>query len=343
MIRDVHADPGSLAQAAPEASLAEFAARVAQLHRRRLAVQAALRTGLWLALPLLALLVLAPAFGQIAAAVFAAAVAVAASVAWVRQRGVGWRAAVALRAAGGSFGDEFATWLEWRTAQAPLRPWLARDLHALLPTLPPPVLRSVGHRPLGRLRWLVAAVLLLWCAWLLLLFWQPPWSGVLGTPPEPPPPPPTGVAAPEPKAGEAGGGPESKPPLPVSLPQPSAQPEPQPAPQPEPEAQPAPGLEPPAPLLDLPGTEQFVVPEHIADGPTTRVRMRAAEAPAEAPGAAPAAASAAGGSGPDAVVPPPSPETFRRAAEAAAAARHVPAVERPLVRRYFDLLREAAR
>jgi hypothetical protein len=41
--------------------------------------------------------------------------------------------------------------------------------------------------------------------------------------------------------------------------------------------------------------------------------------------------------------PPPSRETFERAAEQAQRARHVPPEERPMVRRFFELLRERAR
>jgi hypothetical protein len=320
--------------------LAEFAARVARLHRRRIAVQAALRAALWLALPLLGLLVVAPARGGLGAAVCAAAVALAALRVWFRQPELDPQAALALRAATGAFGDEFATWLEWRAAAAPFRPWLGRDLQALLPALPLPALRSIGRRPWGRLRWLAVVVLALWLAWLLLVFWQPPWAGALGGRPEAAAPPPPSGAAPseaQPRPGadrQVGTEPQ---PTPTPEPQPAGEPRPEPAPEPTPSAEPA------APLLDIPGAEQFVVPEHIADGPTTRVRMRAAEAPEPGPGAAAAAARGSAGGGADASVPPPAPETFARAAEAAAAARHVPAAERPLVQRYFQWLREAAR
>jgi hypothetical protein len=41
--------------------------------------------------------------------------------------------------------------------------------------------------------------------------------------------------------------------------------------------------------------------------------------------------------------PPPLRADFERAAEAAQRARHVPPAERPMVRRFFDALREAAK
>jgi hypothetical protein len=56
------------------------------------------------------------------------------------------------------------------------------------------------------------------------------------------------------------------------------------------------------------------------------------------------APGASGTSGAAGELPPPrSREEFERAAEAAQRSRHVPAEERPMVRRYFELLRQAAK
>jgi hypothetical protein len=72
--------------------------------------------------------------------------------------------------------------------------------------------------------------------------------------------------------------------------------------------------------------------------------MHAAEL-AQRGGAAPQATVSEGGAGGgDAPAsPPPTAATFERAAEAAQRARHVPDEERPMVRRFFELLREAAK
>ena len=101
----------------------------------------------------------------------------------------------------------------------------------------------------------------------------------------------------------------------------------------------------PAPLLDLPKDHRFVVPEFIGEGPTQRVRVHAAEVGGSG---GDGGGSQAGGQRRAAAErpekpPEPDAETFRRAEEAARAARHVPAAERPIVRRFFELLREAAK
>ncbi len=126
-------------------------------------------------------------------------------------------------------------------------------------------------------------------------------------------------------------------------PQPKPRQEPQPTPQPPPQddtPQPEPETpQPRPPLLDLPMARQFLLPEFVADGPVRRARMHAAEVPDAGAG------SVASGSGQTAVTqpPPPQPEQFERAAEAALRARHVPAAERAIVRSFFDALREARR
>ncbi|MBX3463021.1 MAG: hypothetical protein KF830_07610 [Planctomycetes bacterium] len=83
------------------------------------------------------------------------------------------------------------------------------------------------------------------------------------------------------------------------------------------------------------------MPEFVGDGPTRRVRMHAAELERRG-GAAPQPTAGAGpGEAPS--PPAPTPAAFERAAEAAQRARHVPAEERPMVQRFFTLLREAAK
>ena len=101
----------------------------------------------------------------------------------------------------------------------------------------------------------------------------------------------------------------------------------------------------PAPLLELPKDHRFVVPEFIGEGPTQRVRVHAA---AVGGAGGERAGTQTGGQrrpedAPPAKPPAPDTDTFRRAEENARAARHVPEEERRIVRRFFELLREAAK
>jgi hypothetical protein len=123
-------------------------------------------------------------------------------------------------------------------------------------------------------------------------------------------------------------------------------PEPRPAqlPEPEPEnpANEPPEPEPPAPLLELPEQRRFVVPDFIGDGPTRKARVRAAEIEREGgAGRHAPPAQQRGGDQPSPTAPEPAAESFERAAEAALQSRHVPPAERPMVRRFFERLREA--
>lgn len=346
--------------------LQELAARLQSWWLRRATLEALLRCSLMLAVPALALMLcLPPIAGWILAAAAGLALLGTGTATWrAWQRGP-LRGSVleGLRAelAGQDWAvaaDELATWLECqqRRAAPAWVAWLEGSLDRRLPQLDAQPLQTTRTRPLGRLRWLLWPAILLALAWLWLLCFAPTWPGLLGGAPEPepaPPPPPSVAAAdedeaPQPQPAGQGGDqagdqavPQAPPPELAGMPQ---QPVPQPTPQPEPPPK-EPELpeppQPPAPLLDLPGKQHFVVPDHIADGPTTRQRMHAAEAPetATAPPAGPASAAKA---------PPPPPqvalrEAFDRAAEAAQQARHVPAAERPLVQRYFRLLQEVAR
>ena len=76
-----------------------------------------------------------------------------------------------------------------------------------------------------------------------------------------------------------------------------------------------------------------------------RRRRHAAELPEPLPtaGSIPPPSAAAGGTESIPPPPPPAAEQFQRAAEQAARARHVPAAEQAIVRRFFDQLQKAAR
>lgn len=347
------------AAADPGPRLVAFAARL----RRRFAVRAARDLGLHVLLvlagPAIVIAWLLPARLPWLGVGLAGAVALAAAIGWLRGRAVRdrvlWRELPAdadtRRDVGGRgvFGDELATWLECHRSPAKRRAevggdamvdWLGRDVAAQLPAAAPARLRSAGRRPLGRLRWLLPIVLVLLLAWLLSLWLAPPWAGAQHS------------SGANPTAGGGGGTGGADAGGAGAAPQPAA-PEPAPsgeraptAPPPPPPPAESPPAEPaePAPLLELPEQQHFVVPEFFDDGPTRRVRMHAAAA-AEGAAPPPAVAPQRGGEGRGEAppVPPPSAETFAHAAEQAQQARHVPSEEQAMVRRFFDLLREAAK
>lgn len=327
--------------------LVSFAKRVRGLRVRRAAWLAFAQAGLVLACPMLVSLWWLPAWRLPTLVGWSAG-----ALLWTLRGALAERrvANAALLRGGDArlsiLGDELATWLEWqpRAANAGMVDWLGRTVDAELPNVPGASLQNVGRRPFGRARWLAPLVVLLLLAWWL---WDR-FPGLRGTPPPPPPPPAGSSSSGQGAAQPAPGGPESESPPPAPQPVPTPTPEPQktppppPAPIPEPKPdEPAPPPEPPAPLLDLPAARNFVVPEHIDDGPTRRMRMHAAEVP-DGPGNAASPANVApGGEAP--ATPPPPREQFERAAEAAQRARHVPPEEQPMVRRFFDLLQKAAR
>ena len=348
--RGVHASANVLAED-PAARVVAFAARLRRRHVRRAAEAAAVRVLLALAVPAIAGAWLLPAQrAAIAAALAALALAAAVAAALAARRvadaalfdGDGTGALVAV-------GDELATWLEQRRARAPDTPmvgWLAREVDVRLPRLPAGALAGVGRRRLGRWGRLVPLVLALLLAWLIAEWLAPPWPGGLAGG--------GGAALPAGGGGgdgegQGGGGtaPEPAPqpePAPDQdrTPPPAAEPPPTVPPPPERDAPPPVEPEAPAPLLDLPEQQRFVVPEFVGDGPTRRVRMHAAELAQQ--GRAPRRTETAPQDGGDApAAPPPTADEFERAAEAAQRARHVPEEERPIVRRFFELLREAAK
>jgi hypothetical protein len=325
--------------------LVAFAKRVRGLRVRRAAWHAFAQAALVLACFAIPVAWLLPSLRMAAATVL-----VVGSL-WMSLRSA-WReqrvANAALLRGGGAnleaLGDELATWLEWqpRAANLGMVDWLARTVDAELPALPGTSLQAVGRRPFGRARWLVVLVVLLLLAWWM---WDR-FPGLRGSPTPPPPPATTsssrqGGSSQDQSSGGTSEQPAPQQPGPRKPPPPPPPPRQQSAPPKEPGTDPQPPPEPPAPLLDLPAQRNFVVPDHIDDGPTRRMRMHAAEVP-EGPGSGSSAPGAAGAG----EAPPPSPsarDTFERAAEAAQRARHVPAEEQPMVRRFFDLLQKAAR
>lgn len=349
----------------PAARLLAFAARLRRRFAARFARDVALHVVLVLAGPAIVIAWCLPARLPLVAALLLGLAAAAWLAAYARARAVRerllWRSAPALgedaafvdTAARATFGDELSTWLECQRGvreREAMVGWLGRDVVARLPEVAPAQLRRAGRRPLGRLRWLLPIVLVLLLAWLLSLWLAPPWAGAQRA---------SGSNAGQGSgagegdgqgagAGGQGGGalqPEPEPKDADSEPSKTAPPPPPPPPpRDEPKASEPPQPEPPAPLLELPEQQRFVVPEFFGDGPTRRVRMRAAAAGDEAappPGEAQRPNGTGSGEAPP--LPPPSAETFAHAAEQAQQARHVPDEERAMVRRFFELLREAAK
>lgn len=86
--------------------------------------------------------------------------------------------------------------------------------------------------------------------------------------------------------------------------------------------------------------DEFVVPELVREGPTRKALAPLAELDvAPAGGAAGASSSTAAALDPSRS----DPAAYRRAIEEALARRHVPEVERPFVRRYFEEFAQRAR
>jgi len=340
----------------PADRLLGFTARLRREHTFAAVRSAALVATLLLAIPAITIAWAAPSLRLAVLVVTMVVVAVAVLAAAVRSSFVG--SAALLRASGdvergamAVVGDELATWLEQRrrdAADVPMVGWLGRDVANRLPHVPPAAIASAARRPLGRVRWLVPIVLVLLLTWLLAEWLRPPWPGALGGGTE------AGSGAGGGGAGDAdpsgaGGGARSPVPEPPTQPpdDPTGErrpdgPPPVPPP-PEPETRdPAATPEAPAPMLELPEQQRFVVPEFVGDGPTRRARMHAAQVERDG-GAPPPGATGGGQDGDSQAPPPPAQERFERAAEAAQRARHVPADERPMVKRFFELLREQAK
>ena len=336
--------------------LAAFAAGLRRRRVRTAARDGALRAVLTLAVPVVALAWAAPAVRlPLALGVAGVALASATASAWRAGRITDAGLLDDAEAADDAFadaspqllaevGDELATWLERRGKPARgMTAWLEADVRAKLPRLPARAVAAVGRRRLGGLLWAVPLALLLLLAWFVADLLAPPWQGAFGG---------SGAGAAAGGGGGAGGDgaggegkadggeqpePRDAPPAPRDG---GAPPPPPPPPTDAGEQPDAPPAE-PAPLLELPPQQRFIVPDFVGDGPTRRARMRAVEVEQGAPTApTPRSASAEELSQ---QLPPPRPETFQRAAEQAQAARHVPPAEQPFVRRYFDKLQQAGK
>jgi hypothetical protein len=331
------------------ARLLAFANGLRRRHCTGAAVHAALRTGLVLAVPVLPLCWLWPDVRWPLVAGWSVMVGGSAALAAARASRLAdaalLRATDVAHAAGPDelavLGDELGTWLEAhrRGQQSAMTGWLARAIDDQLPRLPRQRLAPIGRRSLGGLAWLLPLLLLLLLAILFTELLAPPWSGALGGRPRDLP----GNGGGGDTQGEASGGGSTAtgdaPPPPEPEPADAQQPPPTPPPPGAADAPPPVNERPP--LLDLPEQQRFLVPEFLGDGPTRRVRMHAAEVEVGAP--ATSAAPPPAGSAPPQPVPSPQQETFARAAEAAQRARHVPPAERPMVDRFFQALREAAK
>ena len=332
------------AEAAP--ALLAFTARLRAHHVRRGAAAAALRAALAVAVPIVLSAWLLPSAAVWLLLGLVVWTTVAALVGAGRGRSL---ADVALlQLADGSseldartlarLGDELATWLEAqrRGEATAMVDWLARDVQRQLPQLAPATLQQLGRRPLGGLLWLLPVLVVLLLLWLLSLWLAPPWRGAFGGAPTPPP----AVSGDHDGGGEpqgGGGGQSSPPQQPEPQPQRPDRQDVPPSPPEQPQPEPVPPAEPP-PLLELPEQQRFLVPEFIADGPSRRVRMHAAELEQGPPPAANAPSSTGGEAPP---TERSAPEQFERAAEQALRARHVPPAEQAMVRRFFAALREA--
>ncbi|MFO1077766.1 MAG: hypothetical protein U1E73_08570 [Planctomycetota bacterium] len=335
------------------ARVLHFAAALRWRHAVHGGLRAALVSALVLALPALLVTALVPAWLWTAALAVAAVAALQGLVAGLRAARVADAALLAALdgtapAAFAGFRDELATWLELehrQAAEAPMPHWLGDVVDGHLRALDRTMLATVGRRRLGRARWLVPIVLLALLVWLLSYFLFPNWPGLLGGRPDEPGggAPMAGTGGPGEGAGGGGSAPQPKGAGESPVRRPPREPQPQQPPPPEQPAPPEPT--PPAespPLLSLPPQQVFAVPEFVDDGPTRRMRAHVAEVPEGGGDQRPESTTPnRGGELP----PPPVPPAveFARAAERAQNARHVPPAERPIVRRFFELLHEAAK
>ena len=335
---------GSAVQPAEAPQLLAFARCVRWLLVRRAAFDAGKVTALLLGVPGLALAWLLPSWRWpllVGALLLVATRALLAGAA-VRARadhrlltGLAGDDAT-MRANFARLGDELATWLELRDRRgsSAMVDWLGREVAKQLPDLLP-VVGQAARRPLGRWLWLLPLAILLLLAWLLSAWLSPPWRGLFGGGLGPPPP---AVGESSEQSGPGGGGPSRRPEDPQPEPRTQSRPPTAPPPTERPADQPDAVPEPPAPLLDLPSQQRFLIPEFVGDGPTKRVRMHAAEVEQGAP-------NGVTGRSDGATQPPPVPpaQRFERAAEQALQSRHVPPAEQAMVRRFFEALRESGK
>lgn len=324
---------------------------------------AGLRAGVWLTLPLLGVAWLAPFILEPCIVAAAVAVTLSVTIGVMRAR---WRSRRLLaslqRDAGGDadadrlFHDELLTWLEWdrKASRAPASArradmirWLEADVYERLQPRRQGVQRAMLRGGLGRWRLLAAVLLALALAWLLGLWFQPPWSGAVGGKPAAPTsteePDDGGSAQPDDQdeAQELPRGAGADEPVEQEVPEIPEQPAPVIPEGDDAEPEEAPVEEPP--LVDAPDDRRFILPDFIGDGPTRRERMHVAELeqPSASSGARAERAQAAGAERPR--PSPPAALEFERAAEKAARSRHVPDRERSMVRRFFQELQKRGR
>jgi len=237
-------------------------------------------------------------------------------------------------------------WLD--RGEGALSAWLRRDVAARLARVPP------AHR--RRLWWGACRRALLLLPLVALLIWLGPFGSLLpvGLRPGGGNSPSEQVAR-QPTVGPGQQGPSSKPQAqgeeqaPSQSADKSNQEQPHAGGRPGGDSSPPPGqLEPPKPLIAvLPEQREFVVPTWIHEGPGTKTKAPVVDAPG--PGQREPQRQAGRRPGervpeqPREASPEQQLQQFRRAAERALHARHVPQAERPFVRRYFGELVDGGR
>lgn len=361
MIGAVHGASIAATATSSGSALRRFAQGVRWRHVLGRSCGSGLRVGLLLAVPMIMVAWLVPsaasAMLMIGAAVVLIAMAITAVRSWWYSRTLASAVLFSLKNSGDDIAtlhDELLTWLEFDAQRhddggqrQSMLSWLEQDAEQRLLPHRRRALALVARPQLGRWRILLPIVLLLLITWLLAVWLAPPWGGAIGGRPDEPQASGQGGSD---GAGGSGGANASSP-LPQPTPGTQAK---QDAPKDQVDEQ-SPDVQIPPeqlgssqpddpsdvpPLIDLPGDQNFVVPDFIGDGPTRRARMHAAELEEQAGGGASAAESRptdSSGQDPN----KPSMPDFERAAEAAQRSRHVPPVERAMVRRFFDKLRDS--
>ena len=235
-------------------------------------------------------------------------------------------------------GDRLRTWAAGGLQAGAMREWFERDLRARLAALPPIFRHRSLRRRLRPLRVLVPVLLAL-----LILRWfappsgEGPLSGGGGG---------AGTIGPEASQGSTpapGETPSSEqpgaPPLEVTpRPEPDAPPEPEPDAPPQ---QPEPG-DPESLIAPRPFQNDFAVPHFVGEGPSESAPAHVADVGSgdRRPPARPTRREA---DDPETADPPIEPSDYEQAFERALRGRHIGERERPIVRRYFELVMERRR
>jgi outer membrane biosynthesis protein TonB len=339
-----------IASSAPQ--VRSMVAQLRTAHRR----SALLHAALWSGLPGMSIAVLA-SFWSFAAALWVGVLALLVVTGHVllRLRHTTRQLDLALQDLGEhSLEDALRTWVERDRigARDAMSDWLGADLTAQVQR---PEVRARVVRPfqLGRIRYVIPVLVVLWMVKLLGPDLPMPLPGLLGggtraawtgsgagnggpggtgAPTQDRDPKKDEKPAPEPDQ------PKPEPPKQDETPKPTPPKPPEPPkPKPEPETENPPELpEIPTPLLTLPEERKVVVPQFIGDGPTRRALAEVALVPSAGGGGA--TTGSAGGA--TMAQAQPSSVEFRAAAEKAQQSRHVPPAERAMVRRFFALLQE---